>query len=271
GKFLQADTIVPEPGNPQSFNRYSYVLNNPLKYTDPTGHFTEEAISQYLIDTYGDKAGEIWAEWYNNKEWWDMLLAAEGDDTLILQVRDQTFTYTFQGSGQDSLTGIAFAEGRVSDKYKSLTMEDIARDDTKPFAWVGLLRWQREGRYNTPVFPHIRDGYELVEWTHKSGWIQYGFPLATAAVDAAIGCMVAVYVPAAIVLPTIGGSALVSNFAVSPAMGNVQSQMNMTSDDVTVYIAPTGASRIGALRPRRSAHLSFRFNDWDGSGWTRTR
>ncbi len=35
---LQADTIIPEPGNPQALNRYSYVLNNPLKYTDPTGH-----------------------------------------------------------------------------------------------------------------------------------------------------------------------------------------------------------------------------------------
>jgi hypothetical protein len=30
---------VPEPGNPQGLNRYSYTLNNPLKYTDPSGHF----------------------------------------------------------------------------------------------------------------------------------------------------------------------------------------------------------------------------------------
>jgi hypothetical protein len=29
---------VPNPGDPQSLNRYSYVLNNPLRYTDPTGH-----------------------------------------------------------------------------------------------------------------------------------------------------------------------------------------------------------------------------------------
>ena len=38
GRFLSADTVVPGPNNPQAFNRYSYVLNNPLKYTDPTGH-----------------------------------------------------------------------------------------------------------------------------------------------------------------------------------------------------------------------------------------
>jgi RHS repeat-associated protein len=39
GRFIQPDTIVPEPGNPQALNRYSYTLNNPLKYTDPSGHF----------------------------------------------------------------------------------------------------------------------------------------------------------------------------------------------------------------------------------------
>ncbi len=38
GRFISADTIVPEPGNPQDLNRYAYVRNNPLKYTDPSGH-----------------------------------------------------------------------------------------------------------------------------------------------------------------------------------------------------------------------------------------
>ena len=37
-RFAQADTIVPEPGNPQALNRYAYTLNNPVKYTDPSGH-----------------------------------------------------------------------------------------------------------------------------------------------------------------------------------------------------------------------------------------
>jgi RHS repeat-associated protein len=37
-RFISADTIVPDPLNPQALNRYSYVINNPLKYTDPSGH-----------------------------------------------------------------------------------------------------------------------------------------------------------------------------------------------------------------------------------------
>jgi RHS repeat-associated protein len=38
GRFIQPDTIVPNPANPQDLNRFSYVRNNPLRYTDPTGH-----------------------------------------------------------------------------------------------------------------------------------------------------------------------------------------------------------------------------------------
>ncbi|MBK7203037.1 MAG: hypothetical protein IPH87_21300 [Anaerolineae bacterium] len=33
GRFASADTLIPNPGNPQSLNRYSYVLNNPLLET----------------------------------------------------------------------------------------------------------------------------------------------------------------------------------------------------------------------------------------------
>jgi len=38
GRFLQADPVIQAPKNSQNLNRYSYVLNNPLSYTDPTGN-----------------------------------------------------------------------------------------------------------------------------------------------------------------------------------------------------------------------------------------
>ena len=37
GRFLQADPTIQAPHNAQSHNRYSYVLNNPLSFTDPSG------------------------------------------------------------------------------------------------------------------------------------------------------------------------------------------------------------------------------------------
>jgi RHS repeat-associated protein len=44
GRFTQPDTIVPNPLDPQSLNRFTYVLNNPLKYTDPTGHMMDDGL-----------------------------------------------------------------------------------------------------------------------------------------------------------------------------------------------------------------------------------
>ncbi len=42
GRFIQADSIVPEPGNPQELNRYTYVLNNPCRHVDPSGNCLPE-------------------------------------------------------------------------------------------------------------------------------------------------------------------------------------------------------------------------------------
>ena len=36
--FSQPDSIVPDPGNSQDWDRYSYSRNNPLRYNDPSGH-----------------------------------------------------------------------------------------------------------------------------------------------------------------------------------------------------------------------------------------
>ena len=53
GRFISADTLVPDPAAPQAFNRYAYVLGNPLRYSDPTGHLTEDEIRNY----FGFEAG----------------------------------------------------------------------------------------------------------------------------------------------------------------------------------------------------------------------
>jgi len=47
GRFLQADPFVQAPRNGQSLNRYSYALNNPLSYTDPSGYFFKRLIRKW--------------------------------------------------------------------------------------------------------------------------------------------------------------------------------------------------------------------------------
>ncbi|MFY9314849.1 MAG: RHS repeat-associated core domain-containing protein [Burkholderiales bacterium] len=41
-RFMTADPFLQSPGNLQSYNRYSYVFNNPLMYTDPSGYFVHK-------------------------------------------------------------------------------------------------------------------------------------------------------------------------------------------------------------------------------------
>jgi RHS repeat-associated protein len=37
GRFMQPDPLISQPSNLQNFDRYSYVLNNPLNLVDPSG------------------------------------------------------------------------------------------------------------------------------------------------------------------------------------------------------------------------------------------
>jgi len=48
GRFIQSDTLVPNPSVPQSLNRYAYTLNNPVRYTDPSGNKFVENNSGHL-------------------------------------------------------------------------------------------------------------------------------------------------------------------------------------------------------------------------------
>jgi RHS repeat-associated protein len=61
-RFVQPDPFVMNPNDPQNFNRYSYVLNNPYRYIDPSGYEGEgegesedeeqgETINDYSCDS----------------------------------------------------------------------------------------------------------------------------------------------------------------------------------------------------------------------------
>jgi RHS repeat-associated protein len=47
GRWLQPDTDVPESQGVQGFDRYAYVNNNPLHYSDPSGHSIWDSIGQF--------------------------------------------------------------------------------------------------------------------------------------------------------------------------------------------------------------------------------
>jgi len=43
-RFIQADSMIPDPNSSTDWDRYSYVRNNPINNADPTGHWIESAI-----------------------------------------------------------------------------------------------------------------------------------------------------------------------------------------------------------------------------------
>lgn len=47
GRFLQPDPVIQETDNPQNWNAYTYVFNNPYKYTDPSGMISE-SVGKFL-------------------------------------------------------------------------------------------------------------------------------------------------------------------------------------------------------------------------------
>ncbi len=85
GRFLNPDPFVQDPTSTQSFNRYSYCLNNPLRYSDPTGelsYYTSDpdeiawllkGIKQIGAEnvTWND-IGRIWHpdKWFYGEESW---------------------------------------------------------------------------------------------------------------------------------------------------------------------------------------------------------
>jgi RHS repeat-associated protein len=111
GRFPQADTITPDPGDPQALNRYSYVRNNPTNGIDPTGHafwfgdgkgsnrnslivkafgfvgYMENPLQDHYSDCYmwmggWDRCGGLRDEWVEWTLWAAEILAAYTDVNL---------------------------------------------------------------------------------------------------------------------------------------------------------------------------------------------
>ncbi len=72
---------MPNPGDPQSLNRYSYVGNNPVRYTDPSGHFSEDELLKWNV-FIGPRQLAGTRDDPRTSWWYYLLRAAEFGDNL---------------------------------------------------------------------------------------------------------------------------------------------------------------------------------------------
>jgi len=67
-RFIQPDTIIPSASDPQTWDRYSYVYNNPVDLTDPTGNFGHRRDrSGYMFKRLQNKISNLERKWHNDK------------------------------------------------------------------------------------------------------------------------------------------------------------------------------------------------------------
>ena len=82
GRFLSPDPYVQMPDFTQNFNRYSYCLNNPLKYTDEDGKFfftIFNAVKDFLVNTFVNVWTQGFNAWSNSENWHSTTMAYKID------------------------------------------------------------------------------------------------------------------------------------------------------------------------------------------------
>ena len=193
GRFLSADTIIPAsppltvwpsdataqgmwrsagsgPVNPQDLNRYAYALNNPLKYTDPTGHWVETAwdLANLVLSAA--------AVWQNPSDPWNWAaLAADTASTVLpgvpggagAVIRGAKVANVLSDADLLRQVGRAVPSGRAVTSLSQAALATIRTYGIQPY-----------GEFDRPLAPSGTAVHHLVE---KRFWQQLGFTSPTEA------------------------------------------------------------------------------------------
>jgi RHS repeat-associated protein len=119
GRFLSVDPVFAFPTNTQSLNPYSYVLNNPLSYTDPTGYTPDCATGQSGCNLSDIKAKDIES------------VQKTSNGQLVVNTKDGKSYAVDSASGlKDQKTGGTFSINFTGNGYAKTEMANAAQ--TKP-------------------------------------------------------------------------------------------------------------------------------------------
>ena len=171
-RWLSPDTIVPDPGNPQSLNRYGYVRNNPLKYIDPTGHREIECEP----GTSGCDLNGRQTTPYDLTSYLARSMTAHGEDPRLKHIADginAEMVYMTLG-GDGGLAWLGYRAGRGSGAYTQfLELEGTQKE------------WDIKQKIKADLGPDVILCGEVCDWYDYStpGNIHFGYVAGRAGID----------------------------------------------------------------------------------------
>ena len=94
GRFLAPDPLIQDPASTQNFNRYSYCLNNPLKYTDESGEYF--VVDSYLVGLIGGGSERAKKMAINDAKIWLGLFNVDKNDNFFQAVWHLILRFTWE-------------------------------------------------------------------------------------------------------------------------------------------------------------------------------
>ncbi|MDP1922902.1 MAG: FG-GAP-like repeat-containing protein [Myxococcales bacterium] len=157
GRFLQADTLVPDSSSALGFNRYAYSKDNPLKYSDPSGH-------SWLSNAW-KKLGD-YASGLGPKGW--LLLGAAVVSVVLAPFTGGASLYLYIGVA----TAVGVAEG-IRAGSPEMVVGALATGLSAGFGLPAALNWTPQTGWAIAFTAPIPGGEA---WGLKAsvGWAQRG-------------------------------------------------------------------------------------------------
>ena len=162
-RFLSPDPFIISPTNAQDYNRYSYVLNNPLMYTDPSGY--SRITSQEDAEAARAANQNYWNVYFRDMD--HLFVGTGGNGTGIIGLPGQGL----HGRGANGIyydwySNVYRSTINPTSIISSWSIANSTAISSNSFSWVvGEYWWQAEGFYDQNenfVFSRkVDEGYYL--------------------------------------------------------------------------------------------------------------
>ena len=143
------------------------MYNNPVRYVDPSGHFTEEEIRQYLKKYVGDRWKELYDLWRTD-ETWCLRSAQEGDLFVTMSEDGQAFVFEFENT--DGFLGLKLYTKNLK-PGRPVRLEEVYGG--KWGYWLGVIRKNTEE--DSPLnqtWENVAEGLGAGTWIHDVSMVE---------------------------------------------------------------------------------------------------